>query len=203
MGTLIYRSRLSDALFTKTQQAVLGLLFSNPDSSYHFRGIVRQVGIGQGTVQRELQRLTDAGIILREQRDLQPIYRANKGCPIYAELRSLVIKTMGVSVALQDALKALGERVQLAFIFGSFARDGDTAKSDVDVLIIGDVTMLDLAAALRSIQETLGREVNPVVYPADEYRSRLADGNHFLTSIQREPKIFLIGTQDELERLGK
>jgi predicted nucleotidyltransferase len=203
MGTHIYQSQLSDALFTKTQQAVLGLLLLNPDTFYHFRGIVRQVGIGQGTIQRELQRLTEAGIILRELRDLQPIYRANKDCPIYTELRSLVVKTMGVSIALRDALKTFGDQIQVAFIFGSFARGGESAKSDVDVLIIGDVSMRDLAAALRSVQDELSREVNPVIYPADEHRGRIADGNHFLTSLQSEPKIFLIGTQDELGRLGK
>jgi len=203
MGTHIYQSQLSDALFTKTQQAVLGLLLLNPDTSYHFRGIVRQVGIGQGTIQRELLRMTDAGIILREQKDLQPVYRANKDCPIYMELRSLVVKTMGVSIALRDALKTFGDQIQIAFIFGSFARGEETAKSDVDVLIIGEVSMRDLAAALHSVQDELNREVNPVVYPADEYGGRIADGNHFLTSLQNEPKIFLIGTQDELERLGK
>ena len=202
MGTCTYQSQLSNALFTKTQQAVLGLLFSNPDMSYHFRGIVRQVGIGQGTVQRELQRLTEAGIILREQRDLQPVYRANKDCPIFPELRALVVKTMGVSIALRDALKKFGDQIQVAIIFGSFARGEESVKSDVDALIIGNVSMRDLVGELNGVQDALNREVNPVVYPADEYRSRIADGNHFLTSLQSEPKIFLIGTQDELDRLG-
>ncbi|HEY3295367.1 MAG TPA: nucleotidyltransferase domain-containing protein [bacterium] len=203
MGSTIFYSQLSDALFTKTQQAVLGLLFTNPDTSYHFRGIVRKVGIGQGTIQRELQRLTEAGIILRELRDLQPVYRANKDCPIFTELRSLVAKTMGVSIALRDALKTFGDQIQVAFIFGSFARGGENVKSDVDVLIIGDISMRDLVGVLNSVQDSLNRELNPIVYPADEYRARLKGGNHFLTSLQSEAKIFLIGTSNELDRLGQ
>jgi len=202
MGTHSYFSRLSDTLFSRTQQAVLGLLFSNPDSAYHFRGIVRQTGIGQGTVQRELKRLTEAGILTRDLRDKQPVYRANKECPIYADLRSIVVKTMGVTRALRDALSPLAEKIRVALVFGSFARVEENSKSDVDLLVIGDVSMRDIASAISDIQATLGREVNPVIYPVDEYRQRLADGNHFLTSLQSEAKMFLIGNQDELDRLG-
>jgi uncharacterized protein len=202
MGTHIYRSRLSDTLFTRTQQAVLGLLFSNPEIDFHFRGIVRQTGIGQGTVQRELQRLTEAGILIRDLRDKQPVYRANKECPIYPELKSIVAKTIGVTSALRDALEPLVEKIRVALIFGSFARVEENSKSDVDLLVIGDISMRDVSTAISELQSELGREVNPVIYPIDEYRQQLANGNHFLTSLQSEAKMFLIGNQDELDRLG-
>ena len=154
-------------------------------------------------MQRELQRLTDAGIILREQRDVQPVYRPNKDCPIYSELRSIVVKTMGVSSAVRDVLQTFVDQIQVAFIFGSFAKATETTQSDVDALIVGQVSMKALAPVLASLQDILHREVNPVIYPLEEYRARLADENHFLTSLQSEPKIFLIGTQDKLDRLGK
>jgi predicted nucleotidyltransferase len=202
MGTSFNR-RLAEALFTKTQQALLNVLFSNPETAYHFRAIARKAGVGQGTIQRELQRVTQAGIVVRELRDLQPTYRANKDCVIFAELRSIVVKTMGVAAALRNALETLADQIQVAFVFGSMAIAAETVQSDVDVLIIGEISMRDIASTFSNLQGTLGREVNPVIYSPDEYRTRLADGNHFLTALQNEPKIFLIGTQDELNRLGK
>jgi predicted nucleotidyltransferase len=194
--------RIPGALFTKTQQAVLGLLFANVERAYHLRGIVRESGIGQGTIQRELQRLTEAGIILREKQGQQVLYRANRNSPVFPELRGLIIKTCGLAQQLGAALAGVEERIQVAFMYGSMVRGDETGSSDIDLLIIGSLTLRDVVKSLGGVQQTLGREINPAVYTPREYRMKMNTGHHFLTALQKEPKIFLIGDEDELRRLG-
>jgi predicted nucleotidyltransferase len=202
MGTNLRTIKLSDALFTKTQQAVLGLLFANVERTYHLRRIVRESGVGQGTVQRELKKLTEAGIILREKQGHQVLYRVNPDSPVFPELHGLIIKTFGIAQQLETALEELSDRIRIAFIYGSFARGDETHSSDIDLLIIGDLELRDVVRALGGLQQTLGREINPTVYPPGEYRTKLRTGQHFLTALQNEPRIFLIGNEDELGRLG-
>ena len=202
LGTLMKKINISEALFTKTQQAVLGLLFLNTDQSYHLRGIVRKSGVGQGTIQRELKKLTEAGIIQREQVGQQSMYRANRDCPIFPELHTLVIKTFGVTDRLSTALMPLEDRIQIAVIYGSFARGDETGKSDIDLLIVGGLDLREVVKTLSDLQQTIGREINPTIYKPDEYRGKLRTGHHFLTSLQEEPKIFIIGNEDELRKLG-
>jgi uncharacterized protein len=195
-------SSTADALFSRAKRSVLGLLFTHPDEAYHTRAIARAVGISVGAVQRELQGLAAAGILSRREEGRQVYYQANHECPIFPDLQSLAVKTMGVADVLRSALAGLAGRIQLAFIYGSMTRGEMNAASDVDVLIVGDVTFAEAVAALRPAQETLRREVNPSVYPPDEYCRKVAEGSHFLTSILREPHVFLIGGEHELDGLG-
>jgi len=202
MGTLMKKNNISEALFTKTQQAILRLLFLNTDQSYHLRGIIRKSDIGQGTIQRELKRLTEAGIIHREKVGQQSMYRANRDCPIFPELHTLVIKTFGVTDRLSAALMPLKDRIQVAVVYGSFARGDETGKSDIDLLIVGDFDLREVVKSLGALQQTVGREINPTLYKPDEYRRKFRIGHHFLISLQQEPKIFIIGNEDELRKLG-
>ncbi len=202
MGTPVKKMTLSDALFNKTQQAVLGFIFTHLDEAYHLREIVRQSDIGQGTVQRELKKLTEAGIIHRELRGRQTFFRANQGCPIFPDLHGLVIKTFGVAQKVAAGLKTIENRIRVAFIYGSFARGGETEKSDIDLLVIGDLNLRDVVKSMSETQQNLGREINPTIYKPDEYRRMLAEGHHFLISLYKEPKIFLIGNEDDFRRLG-
>ncbi len=192
---------LADALFGKTRRAVLGLLFGHPDEGFYMRQISRILNLGQGALQRELQRLVAAGILLRESHGRQVYYRANKACPIYDDLQGLVLKTAGLADVLRAALAALAERIEVAFVYGSLARGTARATSDVDVMVIGMVTFAEVVAALSPTQDRLRREVNPSVYPPDEARSKALSGSHFLTTVLHEPKLFLIGGDDDLERL--
>jgi uncharacterized protein len=128
----------ADALFTKTQQGVLGLLFGKPDQRFHANEIVRQVGMGRGTVRRELERLSTAGLITRVQDGNQHHFQANSANPIYAELVSITRKTFGLADVLRVALETLGSSLQLAFIYGSMAKGDDTKDSDVDLMLVGD-----------------------------------------------------------------
>jgi len=203
MGTPTGPDNLAAALFGKTRQAVLALLYEHPDEWFYVRQIVRNAGVGQGAVQRELRRLWQVGILVRRVDGRQVYYQADSRCPIYGELRSLTTKTVGAAGVLSAALASLTERIQLAFIYGSLAEGKARSASDVDLLIVGDVTFAGVATALSPVQERLGREVNPTVYPPSEFRQKLADGHHFLAAVRSRPKIYLIGDDDEFARLAE
>ena len=193
----------SAALFSKTRRLLLALFFGHPEVSYHMRQAAKWVDSGQGAVQRELRNLAGAGLLTRTTRGRQVYYQANQGHPVYPELRALVLKTVGLGDVLRSALQPLAARIGAAFVYGSVARYAAAAASDVDVMVIGQVTFAEVVAALRPTQETLGREVNPSVYPRDEFARRVAAADHFMTTVLRGPKVFLIGDDHELERLAQ
>lgn len=201
MGSRGIQEAIGTALFGKTRRAVLALLFTSADRFY-LNEIVREVGLGVGTVQRELRALTHAGLIRRTARGNQVFFQANPDSPVFAEVKALVDKTMGAPVALRALLEPLAKRIEVAFIYGSLARGDAVGESDVDLLVVGEVPALELAAAVREAEEKLRREVNPVVFPPEEFRERIRGGDHFLTTVMREPKIFLLGDEDGLRRLA-
>jgi predicted nucleotidyltransferase len=203
MSTLPDNDNLSKTLFGKTRRAVLSLLYSHVDDAYYLRQIVREAGVGLGAVQRELKQLSDAGIIRRIVRGHQVYYQANLQCPVFAELKNLVLRTVGVGAALQAALAPLGDRIDVAFIYGSIARSEEHRDSDVDVLVVGKVTFAEIVSSLSEAQKAIGREINPTVYPPAEFRAKLAAGHHFLNTVLRGPMFFLIGDKRELARLAK
>jgi len=202
MGAMGLQDAIGTALFGKTRRAVLALLFTSPDRSFYLNEIVREVSLGVGTVQRELRALTHAGLIRRTTRGNQVFFRSNQESPVFAELKALVEKTMGAPAALRALLEPLAKRIEAAFIYGSLARGDAVGESDVDLLVVGDVPALELAASVREAEEKLRREVNPVVFPPEEFRERIRSGDHFLTTVMREPKILLIGDEDDLSRLA-
>jgi predicted nucleotidyltransferase len=202
MSTILVGSELSAALFGQTRRAVLGLLFSHPGQSYYLRHLVRSAGLGLGAAQREVKRLSDAGIIRRTLSGHQVFYQANSDCPIFDELKGLMVKTACVADALRAALAPLAAQIRVAFIYGSVARLTQKNGSDVDIMVVGESTFGDVVAALGSAQETLAREINPTVYSPAEFRSKLKAGHHFLTAVAGGEKTLLIGDEHELRRLG-
>jgi uncharacterized protein len=194
---------LGATLFGKARRAVLALTYLHPEESFHLRRIARFAAIGQGAVQRELQQLTEAGLLTRTVSGRQVYYRANRACPIFEELRGVVIKTAGVFDLLRDALVALGERIAVAFVFGSFARGTQRSGSDVDLLVIGEVSFGEVTEALAPAQERLGREVNPIVYPHREFQQKARARQHFVARVLADPKLFLIGSERELARMAQ
>jgi predicted nucleotidyltransferase len=193
---------LSSILFTKTRRAVLSLLYGHADESFYLRQIVRMTGAGLGPVQRELKQLTDTGIIRRFVQGHQVYFQANPDSPIFSELKSLITKTAGVAETLQSALTPIADRIIIALVYGSIAKGEENQRSDVDLLVVGDVAFAEAVKALRSAQETLGREINPTVYPVDEFRSRIAEDHYFIRDILDGPKIFVVGDEDELKQLA-
>ncbi|MDQ7839849.1 MAG: nucleotidyltransferase domain-containing protein [bacterium] len=191
-----------DALMPKVRRDILALLLSRPDEAFYQREVVRATQGGKGAVERELRRLSNAGIVLREKRGNQTYYRANQDCPIYPELHRLMVKTAGIADVVREALSQV-QGIRLAFIFGSMAKGGGDTKSDVDVLIVGDASFADISGALLPAQERLAREITPTVYTPDEFAERLKGKHRFLMRVLQEPKIMLIGAPDDLERMGE
>lgn len=202
MSTLTVGDTVASVLFGKVQRSVLALLFCNSDRSYYLREIVRLTGCGQGAVQRELERLVHAGLAVCYRQGNSVYYQANQQSPVFPDLRNLMAKTAGVADILRTALAPLTDRIQAAFIYGSVAQGREKAESDVDVMVIGEVSFGETVAALLPTQTLLGREVNPSVYSPDEIRMRLAGRDHFLTTVFQETKIFLIGDEHELGKLA-
>ena len=189
-------------LFGSTRRRVLGWLLGHADEAYYLRQIVRHTDTSVGAVQRELEQLTAAGLLRRTVQGRQVYFQANREAPIFPELQGLFAKTAGLTDVLREALATLGRRVNVAFVFGSAARGELRASSDVDLLVVGDAPFQDVVASLARAQERLGRDINPTVYPPDEFRAKVRAKHHFLTAVLREPRMFIIGGDDELAGLG-
>lgn len=194
---------LGDVLFGKGRGALLALLYGHPDQSFYYRQITRRLtGVSVGTLQRELDLLCHLGLIDRSSVGKQVFYRANRNHAVFPELRALVMKTVGAIQVLRSALAAIADRISLAFIYGSMARREERAESDIDLLIVGKVSLEDVLGCVGTVESSLGRAINPTVYSPAEFKTRLSSGNHFLNSVVRSEKIFLIGDESELRKVG-
>lgn len=193
---------LGTLLFGSYRRRVLGLLLMHPDESFHLREIARVTSTHAGTLRRELTQLTEAGVLVREQLGNLVRYRANPECPIYEELRGILRKTVGVADALREALAPLSENINVAFVYGSIASGKERRSSDIDVLVVGAVTFEEVVGALHPAQEQLRREINPNVYGLREFNKKAKEKGSFLARVLQEPKIFLLGTADDLRKLG-
>lgn len=190
---------LAAALFSGTQQRVLGLLFGQPDRSFYATELIALAGVGSGGVQRELARLTQTGLVTLRPVGNQKHYQANPNSPIYAELCSIARKTVGLAEPLRAALAPLAAKIHAAFVFGSIAKKTDTATSDIDLMIVSDsLEYGDTFLALQAAAEQLGREVNPAIYTHKELAKRIKDGEGFVTRVLAQPKVWLIGGEDDL-----
>ena len=189
------------SLFGHTRSALLAMLHGHADQSFYLRQLVRAVGAGHGALQRELKHLTDMGLIVRTVQGNQVLYRANSQSPIFSEIKSLISKTVGIRDVIRSALASLGSEIQIAFVYGSVARQRERASSDVDLMVVGNTPFSDVVSALGPAQKALGREINPTVFPVSEFRSKLAAGNHFLRSVMKEKRLIVLGNENELAEL--
>lgn len=208
MGTIvpimgsIDSGKLRSGLFGQTRSSLLALLYGHADQPFYLRQLIRAVGRGNGVVQRELQTLSDLGLVVRRKQGNQVLYQADSRSPIFPEIKSLITKTVGMHDALRSSLAALGSAVRIAFVYGSLARQQERAESDVDVMVIGAAKFSEVVSALSPAQKAIGREINPTVYSAPDFRSRLKTGNHFLQSVMKEKKVFIIGNEHELRDMA-
>ena len=194
---------ISDTLFGKTRRLILALLYTHSDEQFYLRRIVRETGAGLGPAQRELNQLTSSGIVTKQHSDRLVYYKANQNCPIYHELKSIILKTAGLADIFRSALEPLSDKIKAAFIYGSFASGSESRQSDVDLIVLGPVLFAEISAALAAAQEKLQREINFAVYSTDEFKRRLKAQDHFVKSIMENPRISVIGNTDELARLVK
>lgn len=189
-------------LFPKVRQRVLGLLYCQPNADFYTNEIIRLTQSGTGAVQRELEKLTNAGLITLKQVGNQKHYQANMAMPFFSELRGIILKTFGLADVLRAAIKPLFKQIQIAFIYGSIAKQTDTASSDIDLLIISDhLTYAEVFQVLEKTEVKLGRKINPTFYSLSEWVRKHKESNNFIVQIVKQPKIFLIGTEDELSKL--
>jgi len=187
---------LANALFTKVQQRVLGVLFGNPGRSFYANEIIALAGSGTGAVQRQLARLAAVGLVTVQRQGNQKHYQANAASPVFDELRGLVLKTFGLADIVRAALLPLATKIRAAFVYGSIAKAQDTATSDIDLMVVSDsVSYGEVFSALEHAASVLGRPVNPTVYTSREFDRRVHEGRAFVTRVMKQPKLWLIGDE--------
>ena len=195
----ITRTSIADALFSGLQQRVLGLLFGQPDRTFYGNQLLRLTNSGRGSLQRELEKLVSADLVKVSHIGNQKHYQANKMSPIFAELRGLVLKSVGLVDVLRTALADVADRIQVAFVFGSVAKGTDTASSDIDLMVVTEALgYTDLFEGLAAAEATLGREVKPTLYTPAELAEKVRTENNFVLRVLEQAKIFLIGSEHEL-----
>jgi predicted nucleotidyltransferase len=194
----------SEVLFpAQYRRKALALLMLRPERRLHLREIARLTGTQPGTMAKELQRLHEAGLLTRERVGNQVRFGGNVAHPVFGELAALLRKTVGVADVLADALATIARDVDVAFVFGSVARGEERPESDLDLAVIGRCDFAAVSEALDPAERALGREINPKVYSAGEWRKRVRAGSSFVKQLLAEPKIFVVGTQGELEFVGE
>ncbi len=187
----------ADALFPKVRQRVLAVFFGMPDRSFYASEVIALAHSGRGAVQRELAGLSEVGLLRVKLQGKQKHYQANAAAPIFSELRSLVLKTSGLADVVQQALLPVAEQIDSAFIYGSVARQEDTAQSDIDLMIVSaTLGYADVFGALEKATQALGRKINPTLYTPADMAKRVAQDNAFVTRVLQQPKIWLIGNEE-------
>lgn len=190
---------VADALFSGLQQRLLAVLFGQPDRSFYGNELLRLTGTGRGALQRELAKLVSADLVTVTPIGNQKHYQANAAAPIFAELRGIVMKTLGLADVLRTALNAVSDRIELAFVFGSVAKGTDIATSDIDLMVVTEtLTYADLFEGLAAAEQVLGRKVNPTLYTSAALAEKVRTENSFVLRVLSQPKIFLIGAEDVL-----
>jgi predicted nucleotidyltransferase len=191
------RSAIGDALFTKTQQRVLGLLYGKPEQSYYLNEIVRLAAVGKGSVNRELDKLCAAGLLTVSRQGNQNHYQANANNPIFNELKAITQKTFGVVDIIKAALAPLLPQLNCAFIYGSVAQGTEHAGSDIDLMLVGDdMSYSEVMELLAPAEKQLGRTINPTLYTVAEFTDRKNSHQPFITRVIEQPKLWLVGDSE-------
>ena len=186
-------SAIGDALFTKTQQRVLGLLYGKPEQSYYLNEIVRLAAVGKGSVNRELDKLCAAGLLTVSRQGNQNHYQANANNPIFNELKAITQKTFGVVDIIKAALAPLLPQLNCAFIYGSVAQGIEHAGSDIDLMLVGDMSYSEVMELLAPAEKQLCRTINPTLYTVAEFTDRKNSHQPFITRVIEQPKLWLMG----------
>ncbi len=197
--------RVLDALLPKTRQGILAATFIQPEKPWYVAELARRIGVPSSSLQRELRDLSEAGILKHHRQGRMVYYQANRASPVFAEIRSLLLKTAGLVDILADALRPTIAALRTAFVFGSIASGNERSDSDIDLMVVGEVSPAKLALPLRRARELLGREINPIVYTPAEFDKKRAANDHFLRQVLDNPKLYVFGDKllDVEDELGK
>ena len=192
---------LSELLSSRVKAEIFRLLFGLRDQELHVREMERQSGLTDATVRQELKRLTRLGLVERRRDGNRVCYRAHRQHPLYLELHNLVLKTTGLVEVLREALTH--DDIAVAFVFGSVARSEEKAQSDVDLMVIGSIRLRQLTKLLSGVAGQIGREINPHIMTQKEFCQRQNARDHFLTTVLSDSRLFVKGSDDELETMGR
>ena len=193
--------RTLDALLPKTRQGILAATLVRPEKAWYASELAQRLGVPSSSLQRELQDLTEAGILKTHKQGRMVYYQANRESPVFPDLRGLLLKTAGLVDVLAQALKPVASKVTTAFVYGSIAAGSEESDSDIDLMVVGEVSPQDLALPLRRARESLGREINPTVYSLAEFERKRAAGDHFLTQVLDKPRLLVLGNKDGLGKV--
>jgi predicted nucleotidyltransferase len=194
-------STLSGILSSRVRAEIFRLLFGLNEKELHMREMERQAALSLGTIRQDLQKLVKLDLVKARRDGNRLYYRANTDHPLFPEIRNLVLKTAGLVEVIKSALDREG--IEVAFIFGSLARSKERAESDVDLMVIGTIGLRSLSSRLAGVSEQIGREINPHALSIEEFRRRKQNGNHFLSNVIASPKLFIIGSENDLEAMGR
>ncbi len=195
-------SRITAALFPEVRSRILSATVLRPEKSWYLTELAGVLGTVPSSLQREVESLSQAGI-LRQWRDGRRLYvAADKTCPIFSDLAHLLEKTAGLIPVLADELVPRNACIRVAFVYGSIAHSLERSESDIDLMVVGAIGLADLVPALRSAETRLGRPINPMIYSAEEFQSSIRNQDHFLTSVLEGDKLFIKGDEDELAALA-
>jgi len=200
-GINTHMERLTQLLSSGVRAGIFRLLFGLGPGELHVRELARQSGFHEASVRQELRKLKQQDLVSERRDGNRVYYQANRHHPLYREIHQMVLKTSGLVEVLAQALR--NQPLEVVFVFGSLADGSETAGSDVDLMVIGNLGLRKLTALLSGASEQVGREINPHVMSNSEYRKRIHAGDHFVTGVLSGPKLFVLGTQDDLEGLGK
>jgi DNA-binding transcriptional ArsR family regulator len=195
-------NHLAELLSSRGRAEIFRLLFGPARGELHVRELERRTGLSDATIRQELKKLTRLGVVEARRDGNRRYYRANDSHPLYPDIRNLVLKTSGLTDMLREALGGAGD-IERAFVFGSVASDNAKAHSDIDLMVIGTISLRQLSKRLSGLEAKLGREVNPHVLTPEEFARRAGERDHFITAVLKGPKLFVVGGEDELRRLGK
>jgi len=194
--------RTLDVLLPKTRQGILAATLVQPEKAWYASELARRMGVPSSSLQRELRDLSEAGILNTHRQGNMVYYQANADSPVFPDLRGLLLKTAGFVDVLAGALKPVAAKVRTAFVYGSIAAGAEKTDSDIDLMVIGQVSPADLALPLRRARELLGREINPTVYTAAEFAKKHAANDHFLKQVLDKPKLFVLANEYELGKIA-
>lgn len=195
------KSPLLDVLLPKTRQHLLSAILLQPERDWYLSELARRLHVPPSSIQRELAQFVEAGIVTKRHDGNRVYFQADRACPVFRELSQMLVKTVGLADVVRSAMTPLRSKIDLAFVYGSIASSEERSSSDVDLMVIGQVTLADLAVILRPMEEQLGRSVNPSMYTRHDFQKRLGEKNHFLCSVLKTELLFIFGEVDDLARL--
>ena len=197
------RKYILDALFPRTRQAILSAVLLRPDKWWYLTHLAKHLGVSPSSLQRELASLVSGDLLTSRKDGKRVYYKVNQECPIVEELQTIFVKTSGIADVINSSLKRFSSKIQIAFVYGSVARTEELSTSDVDLMIVGDVGLAELVPGLRRAEKALSREINPTIYSPREFLQKRKQGDSFISTVLSDSKIFLKGTDSELEALAR